>query len=101
MLMVLSSLVAPGENTMIWFPPLITTSTLSLPTSVMTWDGSGPTGCVRTSFPVAASQTSRRLLHHSVWYTSLPDASVHMLWGLFMLMSGSATLRLTLQSDVS
>src|SRR3954453_6439249 len=67
MLMVLSNLVAPGENTMIWFPPLITTSTLSLPTSVMTWDGSGPTGCVRTSFPVAASQTSRRLLHHSVW----------------------------------
>src|SRR5829696_5677065 len=63
-LMVLSNLVAPGENTMIWFPPLITTSTLSLPTSVMTWDGSGPVGWVRMSLPVFASQTSSRLFHH-------------------------------------
>src|SRR5947209_16623713 len=66
-LMVFSNLVAPGEKTMIWFPPLITTSTLSVPTSVITCDGSGPTGWVRTNLPVSWSQTSRRLLHHSVW----------------------------------
>src|SRR5947209_4162794 len=78
-LIVLISLVAPGENTWIWLPPLITTSTLSLPTSVMTWDGLGPTGTVRTNFPVFSSNTSSRLPHHSVWYTSLPATSVHML----------------------
>src|SRR4051812_26230030 len=66
-LIVLISFVAPGVNTMIWFPPLITTSTLSEPTSVMTCDGSGPTGWVRMSLPVSWSHTSRRLLHHSVW----------------------------------
>src|SRR3954454_11442094 len=46
-LIVLSSFVAPGEKTMIELPPLITTSTLSDPTSVMTCDGLGPTGTVR------------------------------------------------------
>src|SRR5262245_56932470 len=32
---------------------------------------------------------------------SLPEASVHMLWGLFISISGSATLRVMLQSDAS
>src|SRR3954447_4178891 len=66
-LIVLSNFVAPGEKTMIWLPPLMTTSTLSLPTSVITCDGLGATGTVRMILPLVWSNTSRRLLVHSVW----------------------------------
>src|SRR2546423_15646539 len=66
-LMVLISFVAPGVNTWMLLPPLMTTSTLSVPTSVITCDGLGPTGTVRMSLPLTSSNTSRRLLHHSVW----------------------------------
>src|SRR5262245_10455402 len=44
-----------------------------------------------SSLPVVRSNTVSFVLNHCVWYTNFWSTSLHILCGLFMLMSGSAT----------
>src|SRR5581483_5322270 len=98
-------LVPPGFTSTRPPPPLSATTSLSLlgPAcgSVITCVGEGPTSNRRMSLPVDLSNTLSQWLNHSVWYRYFSSLSVHMLCGLFMLISGAAILRTTFQVVVS